>query len=55
MSQPKVRVIKGTAVQPARRTQPQEPVREKKRVCAYCRVSTDHEDQERRSRRISTH
>ena len=46
MSQPKVRVIKGTAVQPARRTQPPEPQREKKRVCAYYRVSTDHEDQE---------
>ena len=43
---PKVKVIRGTPVQPARRTQPPEPEREKKRVCAYCRVSTDHEDQE---------
>ena len=42
----RVRVIRGSAVQPTRRQQPQEAPREKKRVCAYCRVSTDHEDQE---------
>ena len=55
MSQAKVRVIKGTAVQPARRTQPQEAEREKKRVCAYCRVSTDHEDQETSFEAQQTH
>ena len=45
----RVRVLRGNPVQPTRRGQRQETATEprlKKRVAAYCRVSTDHEDQE---------
>lgn len=45
----KVRVIRGNTMQSIRRGQRQETATEpilKKRVAAYCRVSTDHEDQE---------